>query len=164
MKIKIIVLILCCTSLGAHAADLKAILSFPDKFNEQAVEIEGELIGELLKSTDGFWANILSDGLGIGFFTENKTIFDKVSYWGAYQIQGDTVLASGTFYKDCLVHGETDIHLQRLEVIKPGNVEVVSVLPFKRKLAKIFGIICLTLLAIYLIKLLVIRFKHGKRT
>ncbi|MCK4519758.1 MAG: hypothetical protein KAT96_01110 [Candidatus Omnitrophica bacterium] len=133
------------------------ILDSPQAFNGREVEIEGEVIGESLKDDKGVWINIVSGSKQIGVFSANKRAIEPITYWGSYRYTGDRLRIKGIFYKDCLMHQVSDVHLNTLEVIKKGYRNKFSVSPQKRQLAIMLSIICLMTTGLYLIKL-----KYGK--
>lgn len=146
-------------SAYGQVASLADILNHPDRFNERRVEIEGEIIGELLKADKGLWINISSADQSMGVFLFDKEAVGAISHWGRYKVRGDRVKIEGVFYKDCPLHHVMDIHLDRLEVLEQGRVLEDSVPLFKVDLSIVFFVICLTMAIIYFIKL-----KHGTRT
>jgi len=142
----------------AKVSALEAVLAFPEKFNEKEVWIEGEVIGEPLKGAQGVWMNITSGSKQIGIFSSDKSIIEKITYWGSYHETGDQVRIKGVFYKECPVHQIRDVHLETLEIVKEGHRNKYPISAQKQQLAKILSVICLTTAFIYLIKL-----KYGKR-
>jgi len=142
----------------AKASALEAILAFPDIFDQREVQIEGEAIGEPLNDAQGIWFNISTESQQIGVFSSDKSIIERITYWGSYQETGDQVRVKGIFYKECPDHQISDVHLESLEIIREGYINEYSISSQKQQLAKILSIICLIIAFIYLIKL-----KYGKR-
>ena len=68
------VIFLVCINAVAHAevTALEEILGSADAFNETAVEVEGEAIGEPLKVEGGAWINLSSEGMNIGVFVSDR--------------------------------------------------------------------------------------------
>jgi hypothetical protein len=131
---------------------IKTVLTFPDRFNRRIIELEGEIIGELLKSDSGLWINISSQGYNTAVFISNPALAEGLKYWGSYREQGDVIKVKGTFYKDCSQHRTADIHASSIEIIKPGFIKREKLASYKVDLAIFLLIICLTLAVIYFIK------------
>jgi len=143
----------------AQSASLGDILAHPDNFIGKEVQIEGEVIGEPLNDPAGVWINISTKEQQIGVFVDNERKIEEITYWGSYSTTGDQVRVKGIFYKECLDHQISDIHLKSLELLGKGYKNEYTVSPGKVKLAKILSLICLVMALIYLIRL-----KYGKRT
>lgn len=159
-----IFLFFCCLSLVSFTVYgkvtlIKDILSSPEAFDGEYVEIEGEVIGEMLKGNEGGWINILGHSGSIGIFLSDINVGEKISYWGDYRAKGDWLRIEGIFNKNCPLHHISDIHLENLEVIKEGAINEDFVPPFKINMAIISSIMCLTIGVMYLIKV-----KYGTKT
>ncbi len=139
--------------------DVKTLLEKADTFDGTIVEIEGEVIGEILKAPDGYWVNVSSFSYPIGVFSQHKEVFEEISHWGGYGQAGDIVKIEGVFNRECSEHQVGDIHLKKIEIIEEGYGKDISAPQEKIKMAVIAFIICLTTALIYLIKV-----KYGKRT
>lgn len=138
----------------AQSVSLPELLSNPAKFDNQTVQIQGELVGESLRSGEGVWVNILASEINIGVFAPHKSLLAGIHHWGSYQEKGDWVKITGVFYKQCLVHQAQDVHLRELQVLEPGRVTKDIIARYKIKLAAAFFIICLTTGLIYFIKVI----------
>jgi len=108
--------------LKSYAQPVGDILKDSVQFDCRQVEITGEAIGGVIHSGDGWWVNILDHDAAIGLFCYERNFFDSIERFGGYNSYGDIVRAEGVFYANCREHGETDIHITRLTVIKPGVV------------------------------------------
>ncbi|MFH1519822.1 MAG: hypothetical protein ABIE75_04535 [Candidatus Omnitrophota bacterium] len=144
--------------LSVQASVLDAALTSPQEFSGQSITIEGEVVGEPLKDSQGVWINIVSGSKQIGVFSSDKNIVDLITYWGSYRYRGDYLQIKGVFYKDCPVHQISDLHLEVLRVVQEGQRREFTVSAQKKRLAMILSIICLTTAAIYFIKV-----QYGKR-
>ena len=56
-----------------QTVSLPELLSSPDLFSNQTIEVEGEVIGEPLIEPDGVWVNILNEGVNLGIFVFSLT-------------------------------------------------------------------------------------------
>ncbi len=165
MRVKLKLFIFCLLLMASAAsfayaenASLGDILASPEEFSGQEVQIEGEVIGEALNDAGGIWLNISTGPQQIGVFSADKEKVEEITYWGSYSATGDQVRIKGIFYKECLAHQISDVHLGSLEIIREGYRNEYPISPQKQQLAKMLSIICLTIAFIYLIKL-----KYGKR-
>jgi hypothetical protein len=143
---------------------LKEVLNSPNKFDGKSVEVEGEVIGELIRENEAGWINILSQGNNIGVFLPLKEYSKVIKYWGGYKQQGDSLRLRCVFHQNCSLHNEIDMHLESLEVIQRGFVKEEVIPPFKIKLAINCFIICLMSVAVYFIKLRYRRKRYGTRS
>lgn len=162
-KIKFFIFCLSFTALlasfaYAENASLKDILASPSNFTGKEVQIEGEVIGEPLNDEAGAWVNVSTGEEQIGVFFEDKDRIEEISYWGDYSTTGDQIRVIGVFYKDCLDHQISDLHLKSLKIIHKGYKNEYAISPWKEQLAKILSMICLAMALIYFIKL-----RYGKR-
>ncbi|MBU1121087.1 MAG: hypothetical protein ABIH71_03295 [Candidatus Omnitrophota bacterium] len=147
---------------GAEVVSLNDALADPSKFDKEIVEVEGEVIGDLLKDKDGVWINILSQGSNIGIFSRRDNLDKTINHWGSYRENGDIVKIRGVFYAQCIVHQEMDIHANNISVSKKGNERKETIAGYKVRLSIIFFIICLTTAVIYFIKVGYLRNKSRK--
>jgi len=165
MRVKVKLFIFCLLLMASTTSfawaendSLEDIFTSPEEFSEQEVQIEGEVIGEALRDTQGVWINISSGPSQIGVFSSDKSITERITRWGSYEETGDQVSVKGIFYKECPDHQISDLHLERLEIIQEGYRNEYTISSQKQQLAKILSMICLAIAFIYLIKL-----KYGKR-
>ncbi len=107
--------------LWADEVSLSELVSNPLNYDQEVVEVRGEVIGNVLKDLDGYWINI-SDGKGI------VGVFIKEANWkgelqgGDYNRKGDIVSVKGLFSVSCVKHGgDLDIHAQRLILLKESK-------------------------------------------
>ncbi|MEA5026993.1 MAG: hypothetical protein VB012_04960 [Erysipelotrichaceae bacterium] len=107
------------------------------------VTIEGEAIGEILERGEYSWININDKTNAIGVWIKTSDA-QKITYFGDYKNQGDTVRITGTFYNACSEHGgDTDIHAASIEIIQTGNAVSENISPIKILSA---GILLVTML------------------
>lgn len=141
IRVFLAVLIMAGSGYGICLNDL---LSQPEKYDHQEVEVSGELIGFPIKKKNGWFINVNIGGGVIGVFTKE---LPKIEHYGQYKEKGDVVKVKGVFYNTCKEHrGETDIHGQSIEVIKEGET-----IPHPIKKANVIAAILLSFLAILLV-------------
>ena len=145
--------------LWAQTVSLPELLNSPDLYNNQTIEVEGEVIGEPLVESDGLWVNILSKGVNLGIFVFNPQEIKGITYWGSFRATGDIIKAKGTFYKECSAHQGVDLHAYSIEIIERGSLRKETIPHEKVKWTIIAAIICLLTVVIYIIK-----GKYGSRT
>ena len=143
-----------CAPLYAASGRLGYILNHPDEFDGKVVTVEGEAIGGLLNDNrKGVWLNILDAGYNIGLYASNRALFKEVNNFGAYKKRGDTIEVKGIFYKNCPLHGERDIHVVSVKIVRRGYALRETVSGHEKFTSFALSIICLTLAVIYFIKL-----------
>lgn len=150
-----ILLLLCFAAffnVRSQVTSLEEILKSARSFNRRDFEVEGEVIGEALNAQGGFWINIFSNGYNIPVFIPDQKWTKDIEHWGSYREQGDSVKVKGTFYENCSVHQETDIHADAIAITARGFVKKEEVASYKIKFSLYLLIICLTLAVIYFIK------------
>jgi len=147
---------LCTFTVYAHT--LQELSDDPVSFDDTMVTFEAEVIGEPLKGNGGIWLNLSSNGFNIGVFLPDSEKVRAIQHFGAYNTQGDIVRVSGRFHKDCPMHHERDVHVQRLEVVRRGYVKSETIPKSKVIVSLILAIICLTLVGCYFLKI-----KYGTR-
>ena len=133
----------------AQDISIQRLLDNPRGFNAKQISIQGEVIGEPLKTKDGTWINLSQNGYAIGVFTRNPSMVSKIHNWGDYDFQGDLVRASGVFYMNSDQHQERAVYMNNLEIISRGYARPDVVSKEKKQRLILLAIICLTLLVIY---------------
>ena len=89
-------------------------------YDGREIITEGEAIGDLMLRGEYGWVNLSDGSNAIGIYAPSGYL-EQIKHLGRYQVTGDKVRITGTFYDACPVHsGETDIHASRLEVIRAG--------------------------------------------
>ena len=125
----------------------------PQIYNNKSVVVNGEAIGEPLKGKDGVWVNILSEGTSFGVFFDQAKALEDINYWGSYKETGDWLRIAGIFNENCPVHQISDIHANKLSIVRSGKLNRLSVSTNKVKIALISFGVFLILAVIYFIKL-----------
>ena len=116
-----LVLLLIPSPLWAKTVSLGELVSTPNKYDGQIVEVRGEIIGEPLKEKDGYWVNI-SDGQGVVGVFIHSSLGKQDFVGGDYNYRGDEILVKGPFHISCPKHGgDLDIHAEKIQLIKRGE-------------------------------------------
>ncbi|MDF2541958.1 MAG: hypothetical protein K0S47_1676 [Herbinix sp.] len=91
------------------------------ELDKQEVVIQGEAIGESMSRGDYFWINVNDGSNAIGIWISKEEV-DKISFYGNYKNNGDTVKCIGEFRRACKDHGgEADFHVKSLEIVERGH-------------------------------------------
>jgi hypothetical protein len=108
-------------SLRADEVSLGELVSNPLNYDQKVIEVRGEVIGNVLKDSGGYWINI-SDGKGtVGVFIKEAN-WEGELQGGDYNRRGDIVSVKGLFSVSCAKHGgDLDIHAQRLILLKESK-------------------------------------------
>lgn len=136
----------------AESVSLGSLIDQPDKYDQKTITFEAEVIGEPLSTESGNWFNVTCGSYHIGIFFKDKNLINQLKYWGSYRQRGDIVQVKGVFYKNCPVHNQLGVHLVSLELVKRGMDVSHPVSPDKIKFAFLSFVICLTMAAVYFIK------------
>ncbi len=68
------------------------------------------------------WVNLSDGNNAIGVYAHSEQL-EQIKHLGRYQVVGDRVRVTGTFYDACPVHyGETDIHASAVEIASSGSI------------------------------------------
>ncbi len=113
-------------------------------YDKKNVEIQGEVIGDILKHKHKTWINVLSpEGMAIGVACSDAQAA-QIKHVGNYKCRGDIVFVRGIFYRFAQAEsGETMIEAQDVRIVQPGQ-EIVHKINLKRFL--IAGIISILVL------------------
>lgn len=92
------------------------------ELNGQRVRIEGEALGDILRTGDGHaWINVLSGGTALGIWMKQESA-EKIGSLGDYQMRGDLIVVEGTLNAACPQHGgDLDVHADQVSVIADGE-------------------------------------------
>ena len=91
-------------------------------YDGREIITEGEAIGDLMLRGEYGWVNLSDGSNAIGIYAPSRYL-EQIKHLGRYQVTGDRVRITGTFYDACPVHfGETDIHASRVEIASSGNI------------------------------------------
>lgn len=94
----------------------------------KTLDVKGEAIGEPLKRGKYTWVNICDgNGTSIGIYMKTEDA-KKINYYGNSKVKGDILIVSGKFSRACKEHGgDLDIHVDMIDVEKPGHKIVEEV-------------------------------------
>ena len=120
-------LILWLLTLGGNAVappsvSISDLITQSRSYDGRVIATEGEAIGDLMLRGEYGWVNLSDGSSAIGIYALSKQL-GQVKHLGRYEVAGDRVRVTGTFYDACPVHsGETDIHASSVEIIRAGSV------------------------------------------
>lgn len=91
-------------------------------YHNLVIQFQGEAVGQRLSKTSHVWVNLLDkEGNAIGAYM-SKEFSDLIQHYGTYQTRGDEILIEGVYHSKCDEHGgDTDIHVQKLEILHVGS-------------------------------------------
>ncbi len=122
MKILIAVLTIFQLAISAQALTVSCnqLVNNAPAFDNQKVEVIGEVIGDVMVRGDYAWINI-SDGIrSIGIWTDKSMVKD-IQFIGDYNNIGDRVKVTGIFHRACPVHGgDLDVHAETVTLSESG--------------------------------------------
>lgn len=116
-------LLLGAPALGAEVmpTDLSKLIEAPQRYDQQTVTIQGEVIGDVLHRRKHVWLNVNSNGTAMGIWTPEQ-LARQIKNIGDYDHRGDTVRLSGLFNRACPIHGgDMDIHADSIGIIAYGE-------------------------------------------
>ncbi|MBU1027333.1 MAG: DNA-binding protein [Candidatus Margulisbacteria bacterium] len=125
-------------------------------FDNQKVEVIGEVIGDIMVRGDYAWININGGLRSIGVWA-TKNMLNDIKLIGDYNHIGDRVKVTGTFHRACPEHGgDLDIHAETITIAQTGYKVEHPIDGWKLSLAMI--LLAITL-GVYLLFVLLKRFK-----
>jgi hypothetical protein len=90
-------------------------------YDKQYIVYSGEVIGDILSVGDHVWLNVSDGNNAIGIWTPSGLASD-ILVAGRYNQHGDSIRASGTFYRACPEHGgDMDLHADTITLIAQGH-------------------------------------------
>ncbi len=131
------------------------LIEHSEKYDEQNITFEGEVVGDIMIRGDFTWINISDIDSAIGIWAPRE-LSDKITYKGGYKYNGDRVRIEGVFHRACSEHGgDLDIHAESIEILEVGSERIHEVSEKKQKLANILlgVLLCLGILNIFKSKL-----------
>ena len=91
------------------------------EYNNQVVEFEGEVVGDVMARGDFAWVNVNDGQNAIGIWGQKDQIQEIVNRKGFYKCKGDIIRVKGEFHRACAQHGgDLDIHMTKGLRIKDG--------------------------------------------
>jgi len=101
--------------------------------NGKSLLVEGELIGEPLAATDGYWLNILENGCPLAVFVPTPAtdtgVFEPCRLLGGNHLRtGHFIRVTGKFNRVCVQHGgDLDLHADGVEMTALPSPRTISV-------------------------------------
>lgn len=109
----------------------------------KTVTLSGEAIGEILERGNYAWVNINDGTNAIGLWMKLEDA-KKITFFGDYKHTGDTVEATGIFYRACTEHGgDIDIHCSDVKIVKKGYEQKEEISKNKMIIAGILSVTAL---------------------
>ncbi len=142
------------TSCYAQEVSSVELIENAQRYDGRQVIYEGEVIGEIMRRSDGVWVNVKDGEYSIGVWMSPE-LADLIHYRGSYKMQGDILRISGIFNRACSQHGgDLDIHAISLRKIKSGWQRQERVILAKQNLLiTLLVVLCLILI----LRVLIIR-------
>ena len=108
--------------LAPPSVSISDLITQSRSYDGRVIVTEGEAIGDLMLRGEYGWVNLSDGSSAIGIYALSRQL-GQVKHLGRYQVAGDRVRITGTFYDACPIHsGQTDIHASSVEIIKSGSV------------------------------------------
>lgn len=117
------------------------------EYDGMTVTFTGEAIGEAMVRGDHAWIHLnddayyeknIEEGASLGGQNSGMPVWvsadlaAKIQVFGDYKHEGDVVRVTGVFHDACAEHGgDTDIHAESLDVVRPGRRVVDEPKPAK---------------------------------
>lgn len=117
------------------------------EYDGMTVTFTGEAVGEAMVRGDHAWIHLnddayyaknIEEGAPLGGQNSGMPVWvsadlaAKIRVFGDYKHEGDVVRVTGVFHDACAEHGgDTDIHAESLEIVRPGRRVVDEPKPAK---------------------------------
>lgn len=134
------------------------------EYDGLTVTFTGEAVGEAMVRGDHAWIHLnddayyeknIEEGAPLGGQNSGMPVWvsadlaGKIQIFGDYKHQGDIARVTGVFHDACAEHGgDTDIHAESLEVVRPGRRVVDEPKPVKLAWAAALSLLAGALFAI----------------
>ncbi len=119
--IAFLTLLLCCSYSLAQSISSTELIEKAKGYNNQVVEYEGEVVGDVMVRGGFAWVNVNDGQNALGIWGQKDQIQNIVNRKGFYKCKGDIVRVKGTFHRACAQHGgDLDIHMSKGARIKDG--------------------------------------------
>jgi aspartyl/asparaginyl-tRNA synthetase len=150
----ILLLIFFTSLLSAEAAagvSSKDLRESAQEYDGKTIVFQGEAIGDIMLRGEFAWINVKDESGAVGVFCP-KELTDEIEYLGGYKSSGDLISVRGEFHEQCPQHGgDTDIHAEKITIIKSGKEISRSLEPQKVKASIFLPAIVFVLAIIHLI-------------
>ena len=136
---------------AAPIVSAQELLENAEKYDGKIISFKGEVIGEIMVRGESAWVNVRDEAGAIGVFCP-KELLGEIEYQGDYRHKGDLISVRGIFHRACPQHGgDTDIHAEKITIIKKGEVISHPLDPQKVKASVILAALVCVLGILYLI-------------
>jgi hypothetical protein len=107
--------------VSAESISINDLIESAALYDNQTITIEAEVIGEALNRGEYTWLNVNDGSNAMGVWIPS-TQAEKLSKFGNYDTNGDTILIIGVFHRSCAEHGgDVDIHSDIITVTQYGS-------------------------------------------
>lgn len=98
------------------------LLEKQTELDGKEISFDGEVIGQPIFDKNGVFINLMDHEFNaLGVYLD-KSMLTTINHYGRDGQKGDYVRVTGIFHKVCLQHGgDTDLHVTKLSMIKPGE-------------------------------------------
>jgi hypothetical protein len=108
-------------SCFAQSVSSVELIEKAKEYNNQIVEYEGEVVGDVMGRGNFAWVNVNDGKNAIGVFGKKELINNVIQHKGSYNCKGDIIRVRGVFCRACPQHGgDLDIHLKEVVKVKNG--------------------------------------------
>ncbi|MFH1201453.1 MAG: DNA-binding protein [Candidatus Omnitrophota bacterium] len=136
------------TFVYAQPLSSAELINNAKRYDGKTVVYEGEVVGDIMKRSDGAWLSINDTKAALGVFCP-PVLTKDINYIGGYKTKGDWVRIEGVFHRACPIHGgDLDIHAQALSIITGGG-SIHQEVPLAKKIFSVClsgAVICLLIL------------------
>lgn len=109
------------TASHAEIVSVEDLIRYPSLYNREKVEIQGEVVGDIMRRGEYSWINIQDGEYAIGVWVLASLTKD-IKFSGSYSAKGAIVSIVGTFNRNCPIHGsDFDIHAESLVIKSNGK-------------------------------------------
>ncbi|MFC1483170.1 hypothetical protein ACFL56_02805 [Candidatus Margulisiibacteriota bacterium] len=149
-KIFILFLVFLCPLLHAVQYPTVAdLITDPDTYDQQAIVVRGEVIGDVFGRNGTVWINIRQGDYSIGVHAQ-ESILPQITFTGSHTTRGDAVSIAGVFNKMSTEHGG-DMMIVAREVYVVEQGETIDHVSDKRKVQLIRILLVLFLFSLFLV-------------
>ena len=108
--------------IAPQPVSISDLITRSGSYDGRVIVTEGEAIGDLMLRGEYGWVNLSDGKKAIGIYALSEYL-GQIKHLGRYQVTGDRVRITGTFYDACPVHsGQTGIHASRVEIVGAGSI------------------------------------------
>lgn len=105
----------------AQSASSADLINNAKQYDGNAVNYQGEVIGDIMTRGQYAWINVNDGQNAIGIWIP-EALTKTIAYKGGYGFKGDIFEVNGVFHRSCPEHGgDLDIHAQTIRNIQSGG-------------------------------------------